>query len=517
MMPTGRLFSPRKSKYGDNMMERGNLSRRGFMHASLGAMTAVGLPLWYAQEVHGAEEAVRAARAKTRAANDKLQFGYIGIGSPQSRARALYGEAKRNKSNQHVALCDVDARHVKAATEMFQKDKFEPRTYSDFRRLNDDKNVDCVVVGTPDHWHTLVAIDALRKGKDVYCEKPLTLTIEESLALQKVVKETGKVLQTGSQQRSEMGGMFRLAAEVVRAGRIGKVKLIECRIGGNPTSGPIPETAPPEGLDWDMWLGPTKKVPFRISENKRNTNCHYEFRWWYEYSGGKMTDWGAHHIDIAQWALGMDGSGPVGVEILDAAEPLKSGDGYNCHASFKVQYTYANGAKVIAMDGRGTSVKGLVRADGKPVTKTVTKTVKGDNGDEKRVSEQVPVEEVNGGENGIMIFGETGTVFVSRGLLLASDSKILSEPLKDDPKLYPSRPANHMQNFVDCVGTREKPICDVTVGGGSVIVCHLGVIALLTGKKFTWDPKAHIFTGDNAELGNKMKSREMRAPWKLDV
>ncbi|MGL6076614.1 MAG: Gfo/Idh/MocA family protein [Fimbriiglobus sp.] len=499
------------------MMERGNMSRRGFMHASIGALTAAGLPLWYAQEIHAGEEAVRTARAKVKAANDKLQFGYIGIGSPSSRARALYNEAKRIKSNQHVAICDVDARHVKVASEMFKKDTFEAKTYSDFRRLNDDKNVDVVVVGTPDHWHTLVAIDALRKGKDVYCEKPLTLTIEESLALQKVVKETGKVLQTGSQQRSEMGGMFRLAADVVRAGRLGKIKLIECRIGGNPTSGPIPEAPVPEGLDWKMWLGPTKPVPYRISANGRNTNCHYEFRWFYEYSGGKMTDWGAHHIDIAQWCLGMDGSGPSTVEVLDAAEPLKTGDGYNCHPTFKVQYTYANGAKVIVMDGRGTDVKGLVRADGKPITKTKTKIVKDKDGVEKKVTETESMDSISGGENGVMIFGELGTLFVSRGQLLASDAKILSEPLKDDPKLYPTRTPNHMQNFVDCIQTREKPICDVTVGGGSVIVCHLGVIALQTGKKFTWDPKTNTFTGDNAELGNSMIGRKMHGPWKLDV
>jgi predicted dehydrogenase len=497
------------------MIERGTLSRRGFMHASLAGLTAAGLPLWYAREVHGADEAVRAVKARAVGANDKINFGWIGIGSPQSRALGVYGGTKGFKQTQHVAVCDVDARHLKRAGEIFKKDGYESKAFSDFRRLTDDKSIDAVVVATPDHWHTLVAIDALRKGKDVYCEKPLTLTIEESLALQKVAKETGKVLQTGSQQRSEMT-QFRLAADVVRAGRIGKVKLIECRIGGNPESGPIPEAPVPEGLDWDAWLGPTAKVPYREKAGK--TNCHYEFRWWYEYSGGKMTDWGAHHIDIAQWCLGMDGSGPTGVEILDAKEPLKSGDGYNCHGTFKVQYTYANGAKVIAMDGRGTSVKGLVRADGKPVTKTVTKTVKVEGQPDKKVKQEVALEAIDGGENGVMIFGETGTVFVSRGLILASDAKILSEPLtKDDPKLYPSRPTSHMGNFIDCLKTREKPICDATVGGGSVIVCHLGVMALQTGKAFTWDPKTNTFTGENADLGNKMKSRAMRAPWKLDA
>lgn len=472
------------------MIERGTLSRRGFMQQSIAGLTAAGLPLWFAREVHGAFGDDAKAVVKAVGPNEKLQMGVIGVGPNPRRSNALYGEAKKFKHVTFTGVCDVDARHVKHAVAQYKKDNYEVTGEADFRRLNDRKDIDAVIVAVPDHWHALVAIDALRKGKDVYCEKPLTLTIEEAIALQKVVKETGKVLQTGSQQRTEMGNKFRLAVELVRSGRIGKVKTIECRIGENPQSGPIKEAPVPEGLNWDMWLGPTAKVPFRLDGGK--TNCHYEFRWWYEYSGGKMTDWGAHHIDIAQWALGMDGSGPTGVEVLDMAEPLASGDGYNCHKTFKVQYTYANGATVIAMDGRGTAVEKLFDA----------------KGDAKSLRPS---------ENGALIIGENGTIFVSRGFLWASDAKILTEPLKDDPKLYPSRPTDHMGNFLECVKTREKPICDATVGGGSVIVCHLGVAALRCGKKLTWDPAAKKFTGENAEIGNKMAGREMRAPWKLDV
>jgi len=502
-----------------NMLERGNLSRRGFMERSVAGFVAAGLPLWYAKELFGAETKTAAAAAKVAGANDRLQMGVIGVGPSPRRSNALYGAAKKFKSVNFTGVCDVDGRHLKYAVEQYKKDGYDVKGQKDFRVLNDSKDIDAVIIAVPDHWHALVAIDALKKGKDVYCEKPLTLTIQEVTALQKAVKETGKVLQTGSQQRTEMGGKFRLAAELVRTGRLGKIKNIECRIGSNPTSGAIKDVEPPKELDWDMWLGPTAKVPYRVDGGK--TNCHYEFRWWYEYSGGKMTDWGAHHLDIAQWCLDMDGNGPAAVEVIAAEKPYDGGDGYNCHPSFKLKYTYPNGVEVFAMSGSGvgigSSAAGLVDAMGKGPSKTVKKKIKGPDGKETDKSETVALKGIDGTENGLLITGENGQLFVSRGLLLASDAKILSEPLKTDPMLYTSRPTDHMGNFLDCIKSRETPICGAEVGGGSVIVCHLGAIALRTGKALTWDAKSRTFTGANAAEGNKHVGREMRAPWKLEV
>lgn len=456
------------------------------MTRSVAALTAAGLPAWHAREYFGA--AVQAQDTKP-GANGKIQIGVIGVGPNPRRSNALYNEARRYKDKVHfTAVCDVDGRHLEYAVAQYKKDGYDVKGYKDFRDLVTSKDVDVVIVSTPDHWHAIIAIAAMRAGKDVYCEKPLTLTVEEALAMKTVTAETKRVLQTGSQQRTEMGGKFRLATELVRAGRLGKIEKIECRIGANPTSGPIKAVDPPKELDWDMWLGPAPKVPFRLEGNK--TNCHYEFRWWYDYSGGKMTDWGAHHIDIAQWMLDMDGNGPSSVQVLSATKPYDKGDGYDTHPTFKVLFTYANGVKMEVSHGDGTTVKGLVDANGNPR--------KGD---------------LSGGENGVLVIGDKGTLFVSRGLLLASDPAIFAE-LKDKPKLYPSVPTNHMGNFLDCVKSRETPICGVDVGAGSVIVCHLGTIALRLDatKPLTWDPKKYTFTDAAA---NKMLARERRGGWKI--
>jgi predicted dehydrogenase len=439
-------------------MHQGNLSRRGFLQRSVAGLAAAGLPLWYAREVVAAED----GKKEVKPGEERILMGAIGIGSPQSRGRAIAQDALgAKKGAYYVAVCDVDASHRKTAVEDMKKLGQEVKDYKDYRELLERKDIQAVTIATPDHWHALIAIEALRKGKDVYCEKPLTLTIAEGQAVVKAAKGTGRVFQVGSQQRSD--NYFRLACELVRNGRIGKVKLVETRIGGiDPTHvGPFKTAPVPEGLDWDFWLGPTPKVEY-IPER-----CHYEFRWWYEYSGGKMTDWGAHHNDIAQWGLGMDESGPVAVEATGIAE--KQPNCYNVHSEFMVKYRYNDGATLLC---------------------------------------------TSGGENGIRFVGEDGKwIFVSRGAIRASDKKLLEEPLpKDAVRLYESH--NHMGNFLECVKSRKSTICTAEIGHRSVTVCHIGVIALRTGKRLHWDPVRERFDDEEA---NKMLSREMRAPWKIEA
>jgi predicted dehydrogenase len=437
------------------------------MQQSLAVLAAAGLPAWYAREVFALDE------EKKKPADTVIRMGAIGIGASPRRGKDIMRDALSKANVEYIALCDVDARHreqgvaeIKKAAMEFKKPAPELKTYEDFREILDNKNIDAVTIAVPDHWHTIIAIDALRKGKDVYLEKPLTLTIAEGQALVKVAKQTGRIFQTGSQQRSDK--RFHLASELVRNGRIGKIKTVETRIGGIDKNkvGPFKKEPAPEGLNWDFWQGQTGPVDY-IPQR-----CHYEFRWWYEYSGGKMTDWGAHHNDIAQWGLGMDESGPVAVEATGFAD--KRADCYNVHCDFTVNYTYANGTKLVC---------------------------------------------TSGGENGIKFIGEDDKwIFVSRNKINASDgdeksSKLLNEPLpKEGMQLYLS--ANHMQNFLDGVRTRKACICPAEVGFHSVVVCHIGVIALRTGKKLKWDPKAMKFDDDEA---NKWLSREMRKPWKLDV
>ena len=318
----------------------------------------------------------------------------------------------------------------------------------------------------------------------------MTLTVEEGKAVARVARETRKIFQVGTQQRTEYGGRFRLAAELVRNGRIGRVSRVTTLIGANPVGGPFEVRPTLEGLDWNFWLGPTAQVDYVPQR------CHYEFRWWFEYSGGKMTDWGAHHNDIAQWALGMDESGPVSVRGTGAA-PSTQANSYNCHPTFEVTYTYGNGPN----GGEGTRL--ICRsgpAQGWPIR-----------------------ENNNVAGNGILFEGEDNKwIWVSRSTIQASDRALLDETLPANATRLPRVNAmsnHHMQNFIQSVRSREQTICNASVGHRSVAVCHLGVIAtrFFPNTTLRWDPREERFTGENADAANRHLGRAMRAPWRLEA
>jgi len=450
-------------------MTEGNLSRRGFIERSSAAMIGAGIPMWFAREALADDAEKKAAEARKIGPNDEILVGLIGCGG---QGLHVMKNALQEKGVRLVAVCDVDANRRDKAVEEFVKHVakggggLKPESvakFNDFRDLARRDDLDAVVVGTVDHWHALTSIEAMKYGADVYCEKPLALTIAEGQAMVKATHKYDRIFQTGNMQRSD--ARYRLACELVRNGRIGKVHTVEARIGENPVGGPFKETEVPQGLDWDFWKGPTADVPY-IKEK-----CHYDFRWWYEYSGGKLTDWGAHHNDIAQWGLGKDDTGPVAATAVGSDLPKDLVHNYNCHHDFAVNYEYADGTRLVT-----TSV----------------------------------------GENGNRFIGENGWIFVSRGRIDASDPKLLSEPLGADAvKLYNS--SNHMTNFIEGVRTRRRPICDVEIGHRSAIVCHLGSIALRLGRPVRWDPKAEQFTGPDADKANAMVAREYRSPWKLEA
>jgi predicted dehydrogenase len=479
------------------------------MARTLGGLTAAGLPVWFAQEiVADAQEKTTQTPARV-GPNDRIVMGAIGTGTNRTRRAAnapLRGErgiaimnnAMHENGVQMIAVCDVDRHNAEFSQNLVRTaargGSRECQLHSDFRRLLEDRNINAVTIGTPDHWHALVAIAALRAGKDVYCEKPMTLTVAEAKAVARVARETGKIFQVGTQQRTEFGGRFRLAAELVRNGRIGTVRRITTLIGTNPVGGPFATRPVPEGLDWNFWQGPTALVDF-VPER-----CHYEFRWWFEYSGGKMTDWGAHHNDIAQWALGMDQSGPISVSGTGAA-PSNRPNSYNCHPTFEVNYVYGNGPS----GGAGTRL--VCRSE--PVASWPIR--------ETAMGRQVVA------NNGILFEGDDNKwIWVSRRTISASSPELLNETLPAGAVRLPRVAAmtnQHMNNFISCVRSRETPICPASVGHRSVTVCHIGVIAtrFFPGQTLTWSPREERFTGTNADAANSHLSRAMRAPWRLEA
>ncbi|MDP6442956.1 MAG: Gfo/Idh/MocA family oxidoreductase [Pirellulaceae bacterium] len=418
--------------------------------------------------------------------NDRPVFATIGLRNQ--------GWAITQKSFQFAdfaAFADVDSKVLGVNVERTAKRQGKkPDGYGDYRKVLDRKDVDAVMIATPDHWHTKVAVEAMYAGKDVYCEKPLTLTIDEGKLIEKVVEQTGRVFQVGTMQRTESGRRFLQAIALVRAGRIGKVKKVTCGINGMSASPVIPVAPVPEELDWETWLGPAPKVAYRALPEIRKgygggvplySNAHYAFRNWHEYSGGKLTDWGAHHVDIACWAIGASDTGPSKVTPLEYKLPVKYKDG---HPLLADQYNVAT--------------EFTLRAD---------------------MPNDVELIITSKGDNGILFEGAKGRFFVNRGRISGKPVELL----KDDPlpagaieKVYGGKvSANHTANFIEGMRSRKQPISDVWTHNRMLEICHLSNIAMRLDRALTWDPEERAIVGDDE--ANSFLARENRKGYEIKV
>jgi predicted dehydrogenase len=436
-----------------------SISRRSFLKRCSLAGAAAGLPAWFVER-----DLAEAAPVRKLGPNDRPSIALVGCGG-QGRGDA--SNAKR--FGDIVAVCDVDAGHSAAAAKQFSDGSKTPAIFHDVRKLMEQDDIQVIINGTPDHWHSLVNIAAAKAGKDVYGEKPLTLTVDEGHHVIRAVRKGKIVLQTGTQQRSS--ARFRLACELVRNQRLGQLQQVTVWLPAGLREGPFASKPTPPELNWDFWQGQTPNVDYVPQR------CHQTFRFWYDYSGGTMTDWGAHHNDIARWAVGLDG--PVTIEGAPSTQPILGG--YTAFSDYEVTYTYSNGVRQIVKTTHDDTIYGGV------------------------VNE-------NGQRNGLKFEGTNGWIWVNRDGIEASDDALLSTPLPAGAqRLYASD--DHMGNFFDCVRSRKLPVADVETGHRSASVCHLGVISMRLGRKLAWDPAREKFTGEGAKEADKMLVREMRKPF----
>lgn len=415
---------------------RTSISRRGFVKASAATLA---LPMFVPSRVLG--------DTNNAPASDKIRLGAIGIG------KMLYESHLPHFLNmpnvQVVAVCDVDTTRREAGKKRVD-DKYgntDCAAYVDYRELIARDDIDAVACATPDHWHALVILAAAAAGKDIYCEKPLTNNLREAKVVMDAVNKSGVIFQTGSQQRSDNN--FRYACELVQNGRIGKIQRVMVSVGGPPRPCNLPGEEMEPGLDWDRWLGPAPMREYSSVLSPRGVHNHFpSWRNFCEYGGGGMTDWGAHHFDIAQWGLGMDKSGPV--EIVPPENP---------NATNGVKFIYANG-----------------------------------------------VELIHGGRSGVTFIGTDGEIFVNRGQLESKPDDIIKQPIGEtEIQLYKSHGGGHgghRQDWVNCVVSRQQPNCPIEIGARTVAVCHLGNIAYLHGaelggKSLKWDPAKWEFVGND--------------------
>jgi predicted dehydrogenase len=393
--------------------------------------------------------------ARASGAAERIRLGFIGV---RNQGSNNLKDFLKQKDADIVALCDVDSEVLAKAHAVAEAGASHPVSlYSDYRKLLDDKTIDAVVITTPDHWHARMTIDACAAGKDVYCEKPLTLAIAEGPAMIAAARAHKRVVQTGSQQRSD--ATFRRACEMVRSGELGTISRVEVGLPAVNFDGPaVADSTPPANLDYDFWLGPAPERPYNAK------HVHYLFRFFWDYSGGQLTNFGAHHLDIAQWALGRDESGPSKVEATATYQPEHW---YEVPMTSRVVYTYDDGVTVVVEQGT-----------------------------------DMPA--------GCTFHGDNGSLFVTRGQIRSTPAGLLAGAGAELAVQLPVS-KNHHANWLECIRSRENPIADVAIGHRSATVCHLGNIAIRTGRTIHWDPKAETIL-DDPEAAS-MLARPYRSPW----
>ncbi len=433
------------------------MPRRDFLKRLSIITTVSTLPAWVARSAEGEARPKPAGSARPTVA----LVGCGGMGNYDLKDAAKFADV--------VALCDVDAIRLKATGALYP----QATLHADFREVVRLPRVDAIINGTPDHWHTLINLAAIRAGKDVYSEKPLTLTIDEGLRLVREVKQSRRILQTGSQQRSDR--RFRLAVHLVQSGRIGKLRHLLSSLPSGRHGGPFAGSAVPAELNWDVWQGQAPRKEY-VKER-----CHSDFRYWWDYSEGTLTDWGAHHNDIALWGQGPAILGPVSVSAQALRDPVPGG--YSFPSLYRVEYTYANGVTHTCQTVSSESPSGGTTGPTPPGQMT----------------------------NGVLFQGSDGWIYVSRNQIQASQAEILQDP--DARADFGPAHESHVGNFFACVASRQTPAASAEVGHRAVSVCHLGAIALRLGHTLHWDPAAERFKGEGAREANRHLSREMRAPY----
>ncbi len=420
------------------------VSRKHFLRS---VSTTLALPCIVPATIFGAD-----------APSNKITIGFIGTGD-HGTGWNLHFYLKRPASRV-VMVCDVDGFRMRKAKAMVDAayDNEDCAMSKDFRDVLARKDIDAVMISTPDHWHTLISVMAARAGKDVQCEKP-TLTIDEGKVLIQVIRQHKRVFQTSTEDRAVPE--YHRMAELVRNGRIGRLQKIEVILPRQPDrpGDPTPQPVPPD-LDYDMWLGPAPFAPYT------KDRVHFNFRWIWDYSGGIICDWGAHLFDTAQWANDTERSGPVEVE---GAGTYWTGGLFNTVKDYDVTYRYANGVVMTCKPGT-PSIK-FIGSDG--------------------------------------WVGNTGW----RGPVQASSDKILNSKIGPEELHLYTNPEGEHDDFLKCVKSRKDPYFPVDIGHRVSAVCHLANIAIKLGRKLKWDPQAEHFINDDS--ANAMLTRPMRSPWTL--